>query len=357
MGELEELQSLVAAGSDLQSSQAMRAATLLADAGVPPSAKQGFLTAFAAKGETAEEVAAFASAFRQMAINPRVEAWADRAIDVCGTGGDGSSTFNISTAVSFIVAAAGVPVFKHGNRSITSTCGSADLLEGLGFRLDLSHEQLRQCLEELDFCFFFAPAFHPAFKEIMPVRKAMAAAGQRSIFNLLGPLINPGRPAHQLLGVFAPHWVEPLAEALGALELAAGLVVHGYPEEGRALDELSCAGSNQFSGFGKLSKYSGALSANDVGLPPCDLADLVGGGLNDNLAILDSVLSGDEGRVPLGLRNSILLNAGAALWASGKTADLKDGIQTADEHLRDGSVARWLQRAQALNAQFESSYG
>ena len=161
-----------------------------------------FLLALAEKGETPAEVAAFAAGISSLAVDPGVSDWADRAIDVCGTGGDGSGTFNISTAVSFIVAAAGVPVFKHGNRSITSKCGSADLLEALGIRLDATAEQVRASLEAVSFCFFFAPAYHPAFKEIMPVRKALATEGKRTIFNLLGPLINPGKPAHQLLGVF-----------------------------------------------------------------------------------------------------------------------------------------------------------
>lgn len=357
MDALEELTSRIASGRSLQPEQAAQAAVLLADADVPPSAKQTFLTAFAAKGEQAEEVAAFADAFRRMAVNPGVEAWAGRAIDVCGTGGDGSGTFNISTAVSFVVAAAGVPVFKHGNRSITSQCGSADLLEGLGFRLDLSHEQLRQSLEELNFCFFFAPAFHPAFREIMPVRKAMAAEGRRSIFNLLGPLINPGRPAHQLLGVFAPQWVEPLAGALDVLELSAGLVVHGIAEEGRALDELSCAGTNRIVGFGALSGQSGALTASDAGLPFCDFSDLAGGGREENLEILRTLITGDSSPVPTGLRNSILLNAGAALWVAGKAPDLTVGIQLADDLLREGSVTRWLRKARKFNAQFRSTNG
>lgn len=355
MDKLEQLTSLLASGRSLDSGQAKQAAGLLAEPGVAASAKQGFLTAFAQKGETGGEVAAFAGAFRDMAIDPGVENWADRAIDVCGTGGDGSGTFNISTVVSFIVAAAGVPVFKHGNRSITSSCGSADLLEGLGIRLDLSHDQIRGSLEELNFCFFFAPAFHPAFKEIMPVRKAMAAQGQRSVFNLLGPLINPGRPAHQLLGVFAPQWVEPLAGALGSLGLSAGLVVHGTPEEERALDELSCAGHNKIAGFGQLSKLSGLLSASDVDLPACDFTDLAGGGLEENLTILRSLVSGGEASVPQGLRNSILFNAGAALWIGGEATDLKGGIELSNQLLSDGTVAGWLEKAREFNAQCGSA--
>jgi anthranilate phosphoribosyltransferase len=351
MDTLEQLTTQLTAGESLTAEQAGCAAGLLADAGVPAEAKQNFLVAFSAKGETAEEVAAFAAAFREKAINPGVEAWADRAVDVCGTGGDGSSTFNISTAVSFIVAAAGVPVFKHGNRSITSKCGSADLLEGLGIRLDLDHEQIRRSLETLNFCFFFAPAFHPAFKAIMPVRQAMAAEGKRSIFNLLGPLINPGQPAYQLLGVFAPSWVEPLSGALGGLGLAGGLVVHGLPVAGRALDELSCAGSNQIAGFGQLSSLSGTLSASDAGLPSCDFADLAGGDIEENLAILEALLSGSDDRLPAGLRNTILLNAGAALWVCEKATDLKDGIRMCDSLLSDGTVRKWLTKVQEFNAQ------
>ena len=357
MSPIEQLTESVAAGQHLQPEQAADAAKLLAAAEVSLDAKKAFLVAFSAKGETAAEVAAFASTFREMAIDPGVEAWAERAVDVCGTGGDGSSTFNISTAVSFIVAAAGVPVFKHGNRSITSKCGSADLLEGLGIRLDLSHEQIRQSLEEINFCFFFAPAFHPAFKEIMPVRKALAADGQRSIFNLLGPLINPGRPAHQLMGVFAPQWVEPLAGALDSIGLAAGIVAHGIPEEGRALDELSCAGSNKIAGFGQLKDQSGLLTASDAGLPACDFSDLAGGDLDENLSILHALLSADARQVPAGLRDSILLNAGAALWACGKADGLRAGIQISDTLLNEGSVAAWLEHAQAFNTQCTSTYG
>ncbi|MEO0508298.1 MAG: anthranilate phosphoribosyltransferase [Verrucomicrobiota bacterium] len=346
MDELKSLTAIAADGCELNAAQASRAATLLTEAEFGADSKKAFLMALAAKGETAEEVAAFAATFREMALDPGVEAWADRAVDVCGTGGDGSSTFNISTAVSFLVAASGVPVFKHGNRSITSKCGSADLLEAVGIRLDAPHEQLRQSLEELNFCFFFAPAFHPAFKEIMPVRKALAAEKQRTIFNILGPLINPGRPAHQLLGVFGQSWVDPLASALGSIGLKAGLVVHGIPEPGRALDELSCAGTNTIAGFGKLAGHEGVLTANDAGLPPCHFAELAGGDIDGNLAILRALLSGESGAVPEGLRNTVLLNAGAALWAAGAATDLKVGIQIADTTLADGSVARWLERAQ-----------
>jgi anthranilate phosphoribosyltransferase len=344
MQALESLTVILTIGCDMERDQAIAAANLLMRADVAASAKQAFLRALAEKGETATEVAAFAHVFRDHAVNPGVEEWAARAIDVCGTGGDGSGTFNISTAVSFIVAAAGVPVFKHGNRSITSKCGSADLMEALGIQLDASPEVLRGSLRELNFCFFFAPAYHPAFKEIMPVRRALAAEGQRSIFNLLGPLINPGRPAHQLLGVFAEHWVQPLADALGELGVAAGLVVHGRPKPGRVLDELSCAGHNCVAGFGRLVAQSGQLDAVDAGLPACAFSDLDGGDVESNVATMHLLLSGDPQAVPAGLRDTVLLNAGVALWAAGAATDLEAGVAKARQTLQGGAVAEWLQR-------------
>ncbi|MGJ8639948.1 MAG: anthranilate phosphoribosyltransferase [Opitutaceae bacterium] len=344
MNLLEQLTSQLSEGLNLDSTQVSQAASALIEAQVSAASKEAFLLALADKGESASEVAAFASSFRDYAVDPGVDAWAGRAIDVCGTGGDGSGTFNISTAVSFIVAAAGVPVFKHGNRSITSKCGSADLMEALGIRLDAPHDVLRASLEELNFCFFFAPAFHPAFKEIMPVRKALAAQGKRTIFNLLGPLINPGRPANQLLGVFSKDWVQPLAQALGSLGLDAGLVAHGTPQAGSALDELSCAGTNEVSGFGRLSDLQGVVTAPDAGLPNCDFSELAGGDVSENLATMNQLLSGKSEGVPAGLRDSVLLNAGAALWIAAEASDLESGVARARELLDSGSVAQWLER-------------
>lgn len=348
MHSIEQLTSRLEQHHDLSAEEVECAADALVDASVEQSSKEIFLSALAEKGECAQEVAAFAARFRDLAVNPGVEPWASRAIDVCGTGGDGSGTFNISTAVSFLVAAAGVPVFKHGNRSITSKCGSADLMEALGIRLDAPHEQLRQSLQELNFCFFFAPAFHPAFKEIMPVRQALAAQGKRSIFNLLGPLINPGRPAYQLLGVFSQDWVAPMAEALGSLGLKAGLVAHGTPLPKTALDELSCAGHNTVSGFGRLATVQGGLVAADAGLEPCEFSELAGGDVAENLRTMENLLSGFDDAVPTGLRDSVLINAGAALWIAGTAADLPSGVAMAKELLKSGAVAHWLERVRTF---------
>ncbi len=348
MQTLEPFTDILLSGSDLAADQATIVAELLIRQDVSAMLKRKCLLALARKGESATEVAAFAHAFRAHAVDPGVAEWADRAIDVCGTGGDGSGTFNISTAVSFIVAAAGVPVFKHGNRSITSNCGSADLIEILGIRLDAPHDLLRESLRELNFAFFFAPAYHPAFKEIMPVRRALAQEGQRTIFNLLGPLINPGRPAYQLLGVFSRDWVPALADALGELGLSAGLVAHGQPQPGIGLDELSCAGENYVAGVGRLASVPKHLNASDAGLANCGCACLKGGDVTANLATMQALLSGAVDAVPAGLRDTVLFNAGVALWIADVAADLMGGVTQARQVLQSGAVAAWLQRARVF---------
>ncbi|MFP4203852.1 MAG: anthranilate phosphoribosyltransferase [Opitutales bacterium] len=349
MPAIEQLTELVSDEMDLDVDQACGAAYQLADTAVDDSSKRAFLLALAEKGETPVEVAAIAGSFRDLAVDPKVEAWADRAIDVCGTGGDGSGSFNISTVVSFIMAASGVPVFKHGNRSVTSQCGSADLLEGLGFHLELSPDQLQASLRELNFCFFYAPVYHPAFKGIMPVRRQLAAEGKRSLFNLLGPLLNPGRPAYQLLGVYDGRWVAPLAEALGVLGLRRGLVVHGRPREGGALDELSCAGENECAGIGELFSVRGNLQVADAKLPSCTAEALQGGDLSENIELLKALVKGGGGAVPAGLRDSVLLNAGAALWIAEKADNLADGVEAARATLESGEVENWLERARAFH--------
>src|SRR5476649_1113311 len=282
---LAELSAQLAAGKDLSPAQVTVAAAALAATEVPDDAKAAFLTALAVKGETAAEVAAFATEFRARAVNPGVEAWAARAIDIVGTGGDHAGGFNISSLVVLVLASAGVTVMKHGNRGITSKCGSADLLAALGVQLEAPPEKLRRALEELGFVFFLAPAYHPAFKHIVPVRKALAARGQRTVFNILGPLINPGRPAHVLLGVFAEAWVDKLAGALDSLGAQAGLAAHGVIAPGRGIDELTTATVNRVRGFGRLRDVRGEWTAEEFGLAPAKFDDLLGGDLATNVAI------------------------------------------------------------------------
>lgn len=344
---LQELTDQVAEGIALQTDEAQAVAGLLVRGDIPDYEKEAFLTALADKGETPAEVAGFARCFRELASDPGLAEFADRGIDLVGTGGDGVGSFNISTSASFIVAAAGVPVLKHGNRSITSKCGSADLIEAVGVNLTADAEQLQSSLRELNFGFLYAPAFHPAFKELMPVRHSMATKGRRSIFNILGPLINPARPAHQLLGVFAKHWVKPMAGALDTLGLKRALVVHGTLPDGRGMDELTCAGSNTIARLDKGEVKMYEWSLEELGLTPCPQEALRGGSLQDNLKILDDLVNA---RAPKGLTDTVSLNAGAALWTAGQAQSVADGIIQARNLLSDGTVRNWLQHLKTFYA-------
>jgi anthranilate phosphoribosyltransferase len=335
MTDLASLATQLAAREDLGAGQVAAAATALASPEVSDDAKSAFLTALSDKGESVAEVAAFAQAFRGLAVNPGVEAWAPTAIDIVGTGGDHAGGFNISSLVVLTLASAGVTVMKHGNRGITSQCGSADLLAALGVDLQASPEKLRRALDELGFVFFFAPAYHPAFKHIAPVRKALAAQGRRTVFNILGPLINPGRPAHVLLGVFSEPWVPKLAGALDALGASAGLAAHGIIGPGRGIDELTTATVNRVRGFGRLSTLDAQWRPQDFGLPLSPFDDLRGGDLAANLAIVENLLAG---RAPAGLVDTIVLNAAVALWITGRTAEVRDGLDLARERLLGGAV-------------------
>jgi anthranilate phosphoribosyltransferase len=332
---LADLTVRLAARHPLTGAEVAEAAQALAGTGESEETKAAFLSALAAKGETAAEIAAFAEAFRARAIDPGVQAWAPRAIDIVGTGGDHAGGFNISSLVVLTLASAGVTVMKHGNRGITSKCGSADLLAGLGVNLEAPPEKLRRALDELGYVFFFAPAYHPAFKNIAPVRRALAARGQRTIFNILGPLINPGRPAHVLLGVFADAWVGKLAEAMDTLRVPAGLAAHGIISADRGIDELTTATVNRVRGFGRLRDLDAEWRAGDFGLSVAPFTDLVGGDLATNLAIVDAVLAG---RGTAGLVDTIALNTAVALWIVGKTGTVNDGVPVARELLLGGAV-------------------
>jgi len=334
---LPELSAQLAAGRDLMPAEVESAAAALAAPEVGEEPKAAFLTALAAKGETAAEVAAFAAAFRARAIDPGVGAWAPRAIDIVGTGGDHAGGFNISSLVVLVLASAGVTVMKHGNRGITSKCGSADLLAALGVDLAAPPEKIRRALDELGYAFFFAPGYHPAFKHIAPVRKALAARGQRTVFNILGPLVNPGRPAHVLLGVFAESWVEKLAAALETLGTQAGLAAHGVIAPGRGIDELTTATANRVRGFGRHRAVDGMWRAAEFGLDDSPFADLAGGDLAANLAIVEALLAG---RGPAGLVDTIVFNAAVAMWITGKTSAVRDGLDPARELLLGGAVEK-----------------
>jgi anthranilate phosphoribosyltransferase len=325
--------------------EAAAAARRLADPAVSDVARVDFLRAFSEKGETAAEVAEFASVFRELSRRPPVEAFAGKAIDIVGTGGDNANTFNISTITAIIVSAAGVPVMKHGGRSVSSKSGSADFLERLGVNLQVDDATHARALAENGFTFFFAPEFHPAFKSVGPARKALAAEGLKSVFNLLGPLINPGRPAHMMLGVYSEAWVAPLAEVLEKLGVRRALVVHGTAPGGVALDELSVCGPCRVKGVGELRTVDGVWEPGDFGLPVSPFSDLAGGDADENLGLLQDLLNG---AAPQGLQDSIVFNVGTALWIAGRAPSVRDGIILAGDLFEHGAVREQLRRIRAF---------
>ncbi len=335
MATLPELTARLSAQQDLSAEDVQAAAAVLSSPGEADEVKAAFLIALAAKGETPAEIAGFAQAFRALAINPGVEAIAPQAIDVVGTGGDHAGGFNISSLVVLLLASAGVPVMKHGNRGITSPSGSADLLAGLGVEINASPEKAKRALEQLGYVFFFAPNYHPAFRHVGPVRKLLAAQGQRSVFNILGPLINPGRPAHILLGVYSLPLVEKLALTLDELGQPAGLVGHGVLGEGKGIDEITTATPNAVRGVGRLREMRGTWGVETFGLPTSPFGDLKGGDVAANLAMVDALLAG---RAPAGLADTIVFNAALGLFITGRTKRIQDGIGPARELLLGGAV-------------------
>jgi len=335
MSGLVDLTARLKARNDLIPAEISVATVALSSPQTPDGEKIDFLAALEFKGSTAAEITGFATEFRALSIDPGVSQWSSQAIDIVGTGGDHAGGFNISTLVVFTLAAGGVKVMKHGNRGITSKCGSADLLAALGVDLEAKPEKIQAALRELGFAFFFAPAYHPAFKHIGPARKALAAIGQRTIFNILGPLINPGRPAHILLGVSSEVWVGRLADALHLLGTESGVAVHGILGADRGIDELTTTTPNRVRGIGRLRAVDGVWRAPEHGLAEGNFDDLKGGDVATNRAITEAVI---DGRGPTALVETIVYNAAVALWICGKTASVNDGVAQARELLLGGSV-------------------
>jgi anthranilate phosphoribosyltransferase len=335
--DLQALTASLGAGRDLSPAEVRDAATVLASEQPADDVKAAFLSALSMKGETSAEVAAFALAFRELALDPGMAEWAPRAVDIVGTGGDHAGGFNVSSLVTLVVASAGVPVMKHGNRGITSKCGSADLFAALGFDLAAPAERLRGAMAALGYVFFFAPAWHPAFKRIAPVRKLLAAQGERTVFNILGPLLNPGRPANILLGAATPALVDKLADALEVLGTKSGLAVHGVISPGKGIDELTSATRNIVRGAGRLRSVREDWTAETFGMTPSPFGDIVGGDVAANLATADALA---EGGGPRGLADTIALNSAAALWVAGARPDVRHAVGEARDLLQGGAVKR-----------------
>ncbi|MEE2677680.1 MAG: anthranilate phosphoribosyltransferase [Myxococcota bacterium] len=287
------------------------------------------LIALRSKGETAKEIAAVARALRAVAVtvpSPRPE-----AVDTCGTGGDGSGTFNISTASAFVVAGAGLPVAKHGNRAASSRAGSADVLEALGAEIDLPVERSAEILSEVGIAFFFARSAHPVMRYVAPVR---AELGVRTLMNCLGPLLNPVGVRRQLVGVYAEALVEPLAKALAELGAERALVVHGSD----GMDELTTTGSSQaaFCDGGAVRRF--VVEPGKLGLPTATSGALRGGDATENAEIVRAVLDGEPGA----RRDVVVLNAAAALWVGDRVGDIGAGILRAAESIDSGAAREKL---------------
>jgi anthranilate phosphoribosyltransferase len=308
----------------------------LMDGAAPPVQVAALLAMLRVRGETPEELAAFARVMRSRAVE--VEA-PEGAVDLCGTGADGLHTFNISTLSSFVVAGAGAPVAKHGNRAITSRSGSADLIEALGIPLDPGPEAVARSIREIGFGFIFAPAYHPAMKHAMPIRRELP---MRTIFNLLGPLSSPARVRRQLLGVADPTLLPLIAGALSRLGAIRALVVHGAD----GTDELSLAGPNRavLVEDGEMSEV--VIDGIELGLDRASLAALTGGDAQLNSAIALSVLGGEPGPA----RDVVLLNAGAALYVAGLAAGVKEGLALARESIDSGRAADIVTAAARVDA-------
>ena len=299
-----------------------------------------FLTALRMKGETAEELFGFARAMRAMATRVETGLTGRTLLDTCGTGGDGLSTFNISTVAAFVVAGAGVPVAKHGNRSFTSKCGSADLLEALGIRLDMGAGETARAIREIGIGFLFAPAFHPAMKHAQPAR---AELKMRTAFNFLGPLANPAGAGAQVVGTWSMDAAELIAHTLGYLELRRGFVVHGSD----GLDEITTTGTSTVLEVRNGMIAQSTVSPEDFGVPPASLRELVGGDAQQNCEIARAVLGGAAGAQ----RDIVLVNASAGLVAAGAAADWRAGVEMAARSLDTGAAR---DKAEAL-AQFSRS--
>ncbi len=321
---------------DLTRLEAAAAMEAIMSGGATHAQVAAFLTALRMKGETVDELVGFAEVMRVKVVRVRtrgeVEAGLtgtdrDMLIDTCGTGGDASGTFNVSTATAFVVAGAGLKVAKHGNRSVSSLCGSADVVETLGINLDLPPNKVAECVDEVGIGFLYAPLLHTAMKHVMPARREM---GIRTVFNLLGPLTNPAGANAQVIGVYARGLVEPLARVLAELGTIRAFVVHGAD----GLDEISTTGESCIAEVHEGVVRATTVRPEDFGVSRASMADLTGGDRVENAEIIRRILSGEPGPK----RDIVVVNAAAALVAGGRARDFKEGAQVAAHAIDSGAA-------------------
>jgi len=332
--DLKPIIARVATGQALTGAEAEQAFNIIMSGDATPAQIGGFLMALRVRGETVEEITGAARVMRAKML--AVEA-PPGAMDTCGTGGDGAGTYNVSTSVALVLAACGVPVAKHGNRALSSQSGAADVLAALGVNIDADLQLVAKSLREAGICFLMAPRHHSAMRHVGPTRVEL---GTRTIFNLLGPLSNPARVRRQVIGVFAPDWVEPLAHVLGDLGHERAWVVHGAD----GLDELSTTGPSQVAELrdGKVRCFE--ISPADAGLPGGRLDDLRGGDATVNATALTALLAGEASAY----RDIVLLNSAAALIVADKAGDLMEGVRLAAEAIDSGRARDALARLVAI---------
>jgi anthranilate phosphoribosyltransferase len=317
-----------ASGGTLSEHEAREAFIAIMEGGVSEVELAGFLVALKARGETVDEIAGAVSAMRTFMVPVHAP---HGAIDIVGTGGDAKGTFNISTAAAFVLAGAGVPVAKHGNRAVSSKSGAADVLEKLGVSIKMSQEQIAACFATAGLAFLWAPTHHPAMRHAAPVRQALKL---RTIFNLLGPLSNPASTKRQLIGTYSTEWAMPMAEVMKRSNAERIWVVHGAD----GMDELTTTGVSHVVELknGELSSFD--IHPSDAGLPEARLSDLEGGTPEDSAAAMRALLRGKEGP----FRDIVLLNAAAAFIISGRAGDLKEGVSLAAASIDEGRAERCL---------------
>ncbi len=328
---------------DLLPDQIVLAAQQLSDPDVPDGEKAAFLIALKQKGESGEELGGLAKAFLQLSLQPRLELDGRPTIDLVGTGGDRLELINVSTACMFVLAAAGVAVLKHGNRAITSRCGAADILEQLGIPIECPMDLMVDCVQKTGVGFFFAPLYHPSFRFVAPVRKRLAEQGIATVFNLLGPLLNPARPSFQLTGVFSPTIIEKYAVALRAIGRTKAWVVHGHVAPGLGMDEISLLGETYVQEVNGDSLNHFYLFPDQLGFQSPGLHELRGGTPAENAETLVKILSNrDRGAK----RDFIVINAAAALVIAGLANRMEKGIPLAIEMLESGAAFEKLREFQ-----------
>ena len=344
---MQQLTQQLRAGEELSSKQIYLAADYLLEESQAVDEKAEFLKALTQKGETAQEIATFVEAFLERSLNPGLDqtTLSGVTIDVCGTGGDKLNLFNVSTTSMFVIAAGGANVVKHGNRGITSKSGGADVLEALGINLSMPEEQFCRCIEQAGVGFLFAQKYHPAFRAVGPVRAQLAKEGVRTIFNLIGPLLNPARPQTQLVGICDEALAEIYGDILQRLGRERTWIVHGKTADGRSVDECSLMGPTRIVKT-EINSEVVTISPEDYGLETVDVAELIGGDADCNKKILEDILSAKDRGAK---RHMVVLNAAAGLCCAGIAPSMEAGVARAQELLDNGAALEALRKLQEIS--------